>query len=107
MKSIKQFYEESRAGFANIRIVTDKENTMYLIPVTKEIKQADCFIEDIIKEKFQYTIEAVKEENYTEVPTTVQHELTFEQYSIETQTAIFKFTWEEAFKGFICLTYHT
>lgn len=107
MKSIKQLYEESRAGFVNIRIVTDKENTMYLIPVTKEIKQADCFIEDIIKEKFQYTIEAVKEENYTEVPTTVQHELTFEQYSIETQTASFKLTWEEAFKGFICLTYHT
>lgn len=103
MKSIKQLYEEARAGFANIRIVTDEENTMYLIPVTREMRQADCFLEDIIKEKFQYTIEAVKEENYTEVPTTVQHELTFEQYSQDTYNANFKFSWQDSFKGFIVL----
>ena len=103
MKSIKQLYEESRAGFANIRIVTDEENTMYLIPVTKNMRQTDCFIENIIKENLQDIVEAVKEENYSEVPTTVQHELTFEQYSLDTYTANFKFSWQDSFKGFIVL----
>lgn len=107
MKSKRQLYDESVAGFANIKVVMQEGKTTYLIPVSKEIRQTDCLIEDIKQENLHYSIEAVKEENYTEVPTTVQHELTFEQHSIETQNAIFKFTWEEAFKGFICLTYHT
>lgn len=106
MKSIKQLYEETRAGFLNIKVVMQEGKTTFLIPVSKEIRQTACLIEDIKQENLHYSIEAVKEENYSEVPTTVQHELTFEQYSIKT-TAIFKFTWEESFKGFICLTYHT
>lgn len=105
MKSKRKLYQESQSGYLNVRITGNKENTLFLVKIDDKMLTADCSIENVLQqENFQYKIECIEVINNKEVAIdSIPHTLNYEEYSDTRKTAMFNFSWERAFNGFICI----
>lgn len=104
MKSKRKLYQDSQAGYLNVRITNNKENTLFLVKIDDKMLTADCSIENVLQENFQYKIECIEVINNKEVAIdSIPYTLNYEEYSFPRKTAMFNFSWKRAFNGFICI----
>lgn len=93
MKSIKQLYEESRAGFSNIKTIEKTDSIMFIIPINDRFNSYVLDLENIVENIKEYTVIA-EEKNNSQVPVTSQL----------LDNSIIKIEWEERFNGFLGVT---
>lgn len=83
-------------------IVEGTDYNTITIPVLSSEYSTECSINDIDPTTFGYSVQAFSVENGTEEETRVQTLLNFESL-----TAIFQFSWNTAFSGYININYWT
>lgn len=100
------YFPNSNSGSGGGTVIV--EGTDYktiTIPITEDMRTAECRVNDIVESTFGWSIEAVAEVEGVETPITVGTDLTFMDYSDTTKSAYFKFVWQNSFKGYINVNY--
>lgn len=93
MKSIKQLYEESRAGFSNIKTIEKTDSIMFIIPINDSFNSYVLDLENIVENIKEYTVIA-EQKNNSQIPVISQL----------VDNLIIKIEWEERFNGFLGVT---
>lgn len=99
MDSLQKLYQNAKAGFADIREITQNDNSIIIIPISKDISNYDLYFEPLIEvgtEIKEYSVLAESNDNTT---VSTEHQLIYEN-----GVPTIKICWNERFKGYIGVT---
>ena len=93
MDSLRKLYNNSQAGFADIKTIENIDSIMFIIPINDSLNSYGLGLENMVENIKEYTVIAEKENK--------------SQMSVTSQlldNSIIKIDWEERFNGFLGVT---